>query len=161
MSFQAYPKALRHPETGDVKIIKNAAEEGPWLDRGYVEPGKADPAAFLHAQDQGTAEPVHEEWPKYVDGKVINDPSAPVPPPKGEYPKWINGRRVASEDEELDLLEEDEEMAMPAFERAEERAKLMAEATELGLRVDGRWGIERLRATVRGHTVNHHHSADA
>lgn len=159
MDFQHYPKALTHPETGDTRICKSEADEAPWRAKGYGEAGKADPEAFIRAQDQGTVEPVYQEWPKWIDGKRVDDPSRPPPPNPNEYPKMIDGRIVHNEDEEIELLEEGSEMAMPAGERAAERDALLAEATKLGMRVDGRWGIERLRAHVRG--AGNHHRATA
>jgi hypothetical protein len=146
-SFQDHPVALRN-EDGKVVIARDAAEEKRLAAEGYERPGKSNPAAYLRAQDMPIEVPF-EEWPKMIDGKIVHDPNAPEPKPKNVYPRWVNGKVIETEDDEIEmLLEADEDMRVPAYERAEERAALLARATELGLRVDGRWGLERLRQAV-------------
>lgn len=145
--FQLYPMALRGPD-GAVKIAKDAASEKALVALGFERPGEANPAAYLRAQDMPLDVPF-EEWPKMIDGKVVDERNMPAGKPKGAYPRWVNGKVIETEEDEIDmLLEADEDMRVPAFERAEERATLMTRATELGLRVDGRWGLERLRQAV-------------
>jgi hypothetical protein len=165
--FQLYPMALRNAE-GEVKIVRNSAEEKDLLDQGYERPGTSNPAAFTAQAGGHTIQP-RAEWPKYIDGKVVQDPSLPPPTPKGSYPRWVNGKIVQDpslkppgeypkwrdgqvvENEEEDiaaLMDADEEMRVPAFERSQERDRLLSEAGKLGLHVDGRWGLTRLREVV-------------
>lgn len=148
--FQHYPLALRNAE-GDVKIVRDRLEEDAFGKRGYQRSGTSDPAAFLARQDHAAPPPAHQEWPKFINGKVVHDPDAPAPKPAGLYPRWVNGKVVQSEEDDMDaLMEADEELRIPAYERAEEREALMAQATKKGLRVDGRWGLARLREVVTG-----------
>ena len=145
--FQQYPKALRNDD-GNIKIVQNMAEEQKLACLGYAEPGTANPAAFLKASDQ-PIEIEHREWPKYINGKVVHNPRAPPPKPAGAYPRWVNGKVVETEEDDIEaLMEADEEMRTPAFQRAEEKAELLKRATTLGIKTDSRWGMQRLREVV-------------
>ncbi len=148
--FEAYPMFLTHPDQEGV-IARDAAHEKALAAKGFVRQGEANPSAFIRAQDvPGEPEP-HQEWPKMVDGKIMQDPEAPPPPKVGEYPKLVSGRLIKSEEDEIQMLmEADEEARIPAAEREDERDRLMKAATEKGLRVDGRWGLHRLRTVVNG-----------
>ena len=80
-----------------------------------------------------------------------------------EYPKWIDsaklGKRVivATVEEEaahgVQVVEQSTETApIAAAEKsdADERAELLAQAESGGIKVDRRWGIDRLREAVNG-----------
>lgn len=151
--FEAYPMFLTHPDGGE-EIARDATAEKALMARGFERPGTANPAAFIRAQDQ-PGEPVpHEEWPKMVNGQVMQDPDAPPPPKVDEYPKLVGGKLIRSEDDEIAMLmEAAEEARIPVAERADERESLMKAATEKGLRVDGRWSLARLRSVVGGASV--------
>jgi hypothetical protein len=85
-------------------------------------------------------------YPRWVNGKIVQDPSLKPP---GEYPKWRDGQVVENEEEDIAaLMDADEEMRVPAFERSQERDQLLSEAGKLGLHVDGRWSLTRLREVV-------------
>ncbi len=92
--------------------VNTPEEEAAWSEKGYRRPGKYDPTAIKDA----IASPhvpgrVAEEWPKMVDGKVVD------PRPKEvstNYPKWIadggmdkdgnpTGKVVHSQEQELEL----------------------------------------------------------
>lgn len=152
MSYQTYPLMLRHPE-GKERIVTTPDEERRWQAHGYERPGRPDPEAFISAKDLPEGQPEHQEYPKWVDGKIVQDPQAPKGPPPGAYPKMVGDRIFQTEDEEIAaLLEADEEHRVPAHERAAERDALLSKAKQAGMRVDARWGLERLRAFVNGAT---------
>ena len=149
-NFQAYPMALRHPD-GDVKIIAGPDQEKHWLERGYERPGQAAPSAFLQIQDNIEPDAKPDEWPKFVNGKVMHDPDAPPPKPKGMYPLMRDGKIIATEEDDMDaLMEADAEMRIPAAQRADERDELVKRAQACGVRFDARWGLKRLREVVEG-----------
>ncbi len=81
-------------------VVKNSREEETWAAKGYVRPGRADPDA-VQASKASPHVPgrVVEEFPKMVDGKVVD----PRPNPHGfqKYPMWMNGIIVNNEAEEL------------------------------------------------------------
>ena len=146
--YEDYPVFLHHPKKGDSKVAANAADENKLIEAGYERPGQSNPAAFIEAQDNPVALPDHEEYPKFVKGAIVNDPSMPPPKPEGMYPKYLGGK-IVTEDDEIDMIvEADEEARVPAAKRAEEREELLKDAAERGIRVDARWGIERLRNVV-------------
>lgn len=151
-SFQEFPLALRN-ESGAVKIVKTPAEENALAAQGWSRPGQANPSAFVRAQDQGGEPPEHQEFPRFnaATGQVESDPHAPAKPPIGMYPKYLNGKVLLSEEDEIEhMIAADEEARIPAADRASEKERLYAAAAERGLRVDARWGIERLRNVVNG-----------
>lgn len=80
-----------------------------------------------------------------------------------EYPKWIDsaklGKRVivATAEEEaahgVQVVQQSKETApIAAAEKSDtdERAELLAQADAGGIKVDRRWGIDRLREAVNG-----------
>jgi hypothetical protein len=149
-NFQHFPKAVRH-ENGDVKIAQNASEEKAWSAKGYKPPGESNPEAFLQINDHVEPDNVPQKYPMFVNGKVVQDPDQPPPKPAGMYPMMRDGKIIATEEDDMEaLMEADEEMRIPAAQRAEERDQLVERATELGLRFDGRWGLARLREVVAG-----------
>lgn len=149
-SFEAYPLAVRNA-AGEVKIVRNEREEQALIANGYERPGKANPAAYMKALAHVDDDVVSQEYPKFVNGKIVHDPNAPPPKPVGAYPRWINGKVIETEEDDIAaLLDADEEMRIPAADRATEREQLIARATQLGIRFDGRWGLTRLREVVTG-----------
>lgn len=81
-----------------------------------------------------------------------------------EYPKWIDsaklGKRVivaTAEDEAehgiANVQQSPETAPIAAAEKsdADERTALLAQAESGGIKVDRRWGIDRLREAVNGH----------
>lgn len=115
--FSEYPKALHHPDhipavppsksakfdtqTGQMVpydvpgkpavmpdvIVHDEDEEATWEAKGYFAPGHSDEHAF----DKATAAPgkVGTEWPKWVDGILMQDPDVPTFSAT-EYPKWLH-----------------------------------------------------------------------
>ncbi len=86
--YQEYPKMVRHPETGVDATARDATHEASLAEQGFVGPA-SDAAAFERAQ----AAPfrpnfVAEEWPKWIDGKLV-DPR-PQPATFQEYPKALS-----------------------------------------------------------------------
>ena len=112
--YSEYPMMLRHPEHRDGvqattemhqvngvwtpfpvpaipelypdKLVRNPEEEREWTEKGWARPGKADDRAFERARSApgmpGT------EWPKWVDGVLMQDPDTPAPGPQ-KYPMWV------------------------------------------------------------------------
>lgn len=161
-SFEEYPLCMVHGESGVARVVSTEAEERTLKAKGFIRPGEANPSAFLRAQDHGVEKAQPQEWPRYnaVTGKSENDPHAPIPIPPGTYPKFLNGKVIQTEDEEIALmLEADEEARIPAAVRANEKAELVKKATDRGIRVDARWGIERLRAVANGPVSTRHDAA--
>lgn len=166
IAFKEYPMMLSHPDyepgeeaivavrDGNGKLISPAVpaapptfapiqvndrgEEETWTARGYERPGKSDPDA-VQASISSPHVPgrVTNEYPKMVNGVMIDDPNAPAGP--AEYPKWIvinghpdGGRVVNSRHEEHKLLGtapvEDKQAKARAAREMALRAKEAAEA---------------------------------
>lgn len=60
-----------------------------------------------------------------------------------EYPKWVNGVIVHSAEEEAALAP-----AEPEPEQSDERGMLIQIAAEKGVKIDGRWSAEKIRAAL-------------
>lgn len=99
--FLEYPKMLRHPDTGVDAVARDGAEQGRLEAQGFVAP-PSDPEAYENEQ----ANPYRpgeaaEEWPKWVDGKLV-DPR-PKAPTFLEFPKMLTppggGDQVLVQDE--------------------------------------------------------------
>lgn len=102
------------PEQFPHVTVHDADQEETWKAKGYERPGRADPQAVADAK----ASPhvpgrTTSEWPKMVDGVLVEDPDAPPDGPE-EYPKWITtgkhpdtgdvmGKTVASREGEVAL----------------------------------------------------------
>ncbi|TAL03702.1 MAG: hypothetical protein EPO08_03425, partial [Rhodospirillaceae bacterium] len=116
IEFNEYPKLMRHPEhvpaqkatrasqvgeNGLVFLVdvpakaavypdvtvRDADEEAEWTTKGWALPGRSDGMAFERAK-AAPGKP-GEEFPKWVDGVLVQDPDAPVDLSK-EYPKWLH-----------------------------------------------------------------------
>ncbi len=113
--FNEYPKMVHHPNHVDAVAasqgarledgklvtfaipgtaekfpavsVRDAAEEKAWAAKGYHAAARSDPVAF----DRAIAAPGKpgEEWPKWVDGVLTQDPEAPADLSR-EYPKWVH-----------------------------------------------------------------------
>jgi hypothetical protein len=149
--FQTYPMFMTHIDDPlKTRIVRTPAEEERAADEGFVRPGQQNPAAYLRAEDHIDADAEPEEWPKFLNGKIVQDPNAPPPSRSHMYPLMRDGKIIQTEEDDIALLmEADEDMRVPAAERADERDDLIRRATELGLRFDGRWGLARLREVVK------------
>lgn len=102
------------PEQFPNVTVNDADQEEAWKAKGYERPGRADPQAVADAR----ASPyvpgrTTSEWPKMVNGVLVEDPDAPPSGPE-EYPLWITtgkhpdtgeamGKTVASREEEIAL----------------------------------------------------------
>lgn len=107
-------------------------------------------------------------WAK-LHPNAITPPSAPT-----EYPKWVAGKIVHSRAEEADLtgeeLPSEDEMESPAVpnvlmqlpqpvyvtpregsEADPEKTALQLEASRLGIEIDRRWGVKKLRHVIQEH----------
>lgn len=85
--FEDHPKMLHHPDTGADAVARDAKQEAMLVAQGFVAP-HSDPTAFERAQ----AAPfrpdfVVEEWPKWVDGKLVDQ--RPQPAAFQAYPKAL------------------------------------------------------------------------
>lgn len=168
--FQKYPMMMTHPDyepatetiieerDANGKLVRpaipgtvakygpvtvtSAEEEERWTSRGYELPGKSDPDA-VQASISAPYVPgrTTSEYPKWVDGKMVEDPNIPIGPQ--EYPKWITinghpegGKVVRNRSEEIALVGDapDDKAAKAAAKKAaalkaqEEATKLLAEA---------------------------------
>ncbi len=110
--------------------VNNPREEESATARGYETPGKSDPEAMA-ASKASPYQPgrVTNEYPKMVDGKLVQDPAIDLNAAK-EYPKWIaaHGKQVNNRAEEEALLGP---LAAPSKEdvaRAKREAALKAKA---------------------------------
>lgn len=144
MEFAEYPKALRGPD-GGIAIVQDAAGEAALKEADYRDTGPSSAAAFAKAQAR-RPEPAlaYQEWPKFVNGEIVNDPAEPPVAPVGEFPKFVAGRLIESREDELALLDE----GAPPPGRSGERAELMRLAGELGCKPRVTWGTTRLREAV-------------
>lgn len=81
------------PERMPNVTVRNEDEEAEWQAKGYAAAGHSDGYAFerahVSAGDPGS------EWPKWVDGVLMQDPDAPVDLTK-DYPKWLHFEEGAS-----------------------------------------------------------------
>ena len=84
------------PEKYPHRQVNNAAEEAEWTAKGWQRPGRADPDAMQasraspHVPDRTV-----QEWPKMVDGKVVDPYTANDGPQL--YPMWAHGEVVDDE----------------------------------------------------------------
>lgn len=112
--FSEYPKMMSHPDHVDAVpsssgarmegnqiiqysvpgipekfpdvMVRDAREQETWEEKGYVAPDTFDELAFEKATlAPGTP---GDEWPKWVDGVLVQDPDAPVDD-SSQYPKWL------------------------------------------------------------------------
>jgi hypothetical protein len=96
----------REERFADVTVA-DAAEEEHWRERGWAPAGKWDADAFEHAHTVPEVAYDPQEWPKWIDGQLVEDPDA-VPAAERErlahqYPKEVNGRRVENAAQEAAL----------------------------------------------------------
>ncbi len=86
------------PEKYPYVTVKDADEEAAWLAKGYAPNGTWDEIALDRAQHAPDVAYTPDEWPKWIDGKIVDDPNALSAAEKErlarEYPKMI-GDRVA------------------------------------------------------------------
>jgi len=118
MEYERYPLVLRHPAYKPARKIADAvaahppesyfaqpeqweAEKYPqvtvmtpdqeeyYTSKGYAPAGMPNAAAFQTAfASPHVAGRTTSEWPKMVNGVMMQDPNAPVPGP-AEYPKYL------------------------------------------------------------------------
>ncbi len=92
------------PEKYPYVTVKDADEEAVWGAKGYAPNGTWDEAALDRAQHAPDVAYSPDEWPKWIDGQIVNDPNALTPAEKDrlarEYPKMIGDRVVNSASEE-------------------------------------------------------------
>lgn len=125
-TYQRYPLVMHHPgampavlsdarnESGlrpaqsarfQPVTVNNEDQEAQHRAQGYLPINEPNEAAFVRVQ----AAPMPfghsvEEWPKMVNGRLVEDPNNPRQVGPIEYPKWVAGRIVQNRDEELELL---------------------------------------------------------
>lgn len=107
-------------------------EEFPkWTRKGKDE-------RIVHSREQ--LEALGEGWSdeKHNPPKVYVDSEAFL-----EYPKMVNGLIVHSAEEEAALAP-----AYPEPEQSDERAMLIQIAAEKGIKIDGRWSNDKIRAAL-------------
>lgn len=156
-SYQRYPLIMHHPAampavTSDARdvtgfrpaqaarfqpvTVHNADQEAQHRAQGYKPIN--EPAEDEFVRVQAAAVPFGHaaaEWPKMVDGRLVEDPDNPRQVGPVEYPKWVNGRIVQNRDEEMELLGQSE----PA-----------SEGTEAEPEADGGSQKGRARGRARG-----------
>lgn len=86
---QAQPEQWE-PEKWAPVTVQNEDQEAQHAAKGYVAAGSPNPQAF----EKAFASPhvpgqVNSEWPKMVDGVLVQDPNRVDPNAKMEYPKWV------------------------------------------------------------------------
>jgi len=134
--FYEYPKMLTHPQHADLVperleghmisgtlqtvtipgsperyppvTVASRLEETEWGTKGYRANGVTDSGAFERSQNMPNGRPYEpEEWPKWIDGVLYQDPSAMPEAERrrleNEYPKWVGDRIAASPEEEAEL----------------------------------------------------------
>ena len=88
--------------------VNNADQEAQYEAKGYKRGGLSDANAF-QASFAAPYRPGDgpSEWPKMVNGKLMQDPS--IPTGAQEYPKWMgddnSGKLVHNEEQELAWME--------------------------------------------------------
>lgn len=117
MDYQEYPKVLRHPARKPARkiaeaipakppgdfgtpeqwepqrwpdvFVETAAQEEEYVAKGYVPAGQSNPAAFSTAHASPfVAGRTTSEYPKMVNGVMVNDPNA-APSGPLQYPKYV------------------------------------------------------------------------
>ena len=136
------------PEKYPHVVVESGAEEKEWRGKGYLPAGEWNPEAYDHA----TVAPgvPGGEWPKMVDGQLVQDPDAP-PPPSNEYPKCVfppgcdmsNPPIVNSREEEYKI------MGMPPVMAVEIIANAGARLMEASYAVDPKARKRRTSRTKR------------
>ncbi|SRR5260221_1824428 len=105
-AFHEYPKCLTHPDLPAV-IAATAEAEEKYLAQGYTAPGKSDPAAFEEARSGAPGGYRPAEYPKWVNGVLVNDAKGERAAltgklkPADPYPLEItvgNGQRITVKD---------------------------------------------------------------
>lgn len=114
--FSEFPKMMHHPDHVDAipptmgvrvengnriefqipgipakfppAIVRDALEQAGWEARGYIAPGVPGAEAAFERATLAPGKP-GDEWPKWVDGVLTQDPDAP-PDITGQYPKWLH-----------------------------------------------------------------------
>ena len=109
-------------------LVIPRAEAKAWVSKEGEEPKLVKDETEFHALGEGWKLPEAAPFTPREQG-----------PDFQEYPKWINGVIVNDADAEAALLK-----AQPDSERA----VLMKQAEEKGIKVDGRWSDAKLRAAV-------------
>ena len=184
-----YPKMMQHPdhvpaveaehiaeklEDGTIKtsvipgrpakfphvFVKDLAEEEAWTAKGYEIPTPPDPIAFSRAKAAPLPDGyAGEEWPKMVNGILMQDPNGPVDN-SHEYPKWVNdpdreramdilvNSRREENDARLKLGLEPLAMPKPPAPPDPVRDALVQLATAKGLIYDASWSNEQLEASL-------------
>ncbi len=145
-------------------MVQNAEQEAYHASQGY-EPGQSSKAAFEKAPLPSGYQ--QQEYPKIVNGLVVQDPNAP-PPVDPNYPKWVDlpdgsQKLVNNQAEERALVGEPPEPEMSVAERefldalneaqreqdtAGTEGDLLLLALSLGIKADKRWGDRRLREAI-------------
>ncbi len=145
-------------------MAKNADQEAYHAAQGY-EPGESSKEAFERAPPPLGLQ--QQEYPKIVNGLVVQDPSAP-PPVDTQYPKWVDlpdgsqklvnnvaeERALIGEPPEPEWTEAEREFldALNEAQREQDTAgtegDLLPLALSLGIKADKRWGDRRLREAI-------------
>lgn len=167
--FSEYPKWVHHPDhaaeirdqagtitTAELfppRLVRGEEEELAAMDEGYGESGRSDPAAYQRqaAMPYDPNRPAASEYPKMVDGVLVQDPNKPASDFQ-EYPKWVGAVLVNSRAEEDALLAQaagaETADAAPPPEKSAERQQLLVEAAELGVEANKHWSLDTLRQKV-------------
>ena len=160
-SYEDYPVWLRHTETQEAVLATSAASEAEYQTQGYERPGKGDPDAVRKAfASPHVPGRTTEEWPKVVNGVVIEDPAKSA---TGlvEYPKWIHDPTkkqesiLANNRHEEELAKEKlgipNEVGASAAEEVETdpvRESLLALAQTKGVEISADWSNEEIEKTL-------------
>lgn len=137
------------PERNGPVTVKNRAEQDAWEAKGWGEPVKSDPEAYAKAfASPFDPSRVFSEYPKMVDGVVVNDPNAP----SGfvEFPKWVGDtvvQNAAEEDRErkrqgLTPMATPEKVTALAHDPALD--VLIQRATKAGIDVQEGWTADQI-----------------
>ncbi len=170
IALKRLPYRTRHMEAGDTsklpiqvgEVFKPASEK---LGRILIAIKKArDP----NHRKPGSLPPPPASLAEKI-APPVEDPAAPVEPPQeavaahdeSEHEESAPAPQTEPEAEshaaEPEVRPEiDREYDDHSNEPEHQKASLRNEAESLGLVVDGRWGIERLRAEIDAARVNHH-----
>lgn len=99
------------PEAFPPVMVKDAAEEKKWAEKGYKRIGKADGDASQRAK-ASPFDPDYKmsEYPKFVDGKIV-DPFAEIS--HNRYPMFVGDKLVNNRAEEL-MARGEAEVSTPA-----------------------------------------------
>lgn len=155
-AYEDYPVWMSNSSTGDSRLAETAEEEENLVVQGYARPIAPDPEAVerAYAAPYVPGQSV-QEWPKVVNGVVMDDPGGDNGGPK-EFPKWVH--HPDRSQAHLDICVENAQQESEARKRfgleaavapiSAVRKKLETLAEIEGISFDAEWTDKQLRDAI-------------